>query len=1231
MIKRLLLLPLLLCSTLLAERNPLDNAEAQTNVDMATFGLDNVGSASVDVDSNGATLTAGGVDVLLASDDVITPDMVLSTGQSDEYCLTYEATGDTWEWAACAAGGTDDQDLTVTAGGADDSVIDIEDGTDVTISGSTYIDVTEAASTITIAGDISAMEGAITLSNLQGSVTDGQVPDDLTIAAGASVSIEAAEISDLNGGTDITADLEEETHATEHENGGADEISVAGLSGQLADGQLSAVSKNSGATVGTRSVINLIEGTNITLTVTDDAGGDEVDVTIDAGGGGTDDQDLTVTAGGSNDSVIDIEDGTDVTISGTTEILVTEAASTITVGHADLDGGQADVDNSGTTVVQDIGFDGLGHVDSVVSADLGAHTTDTFVTNKDSHDHAGGDGAQIDHGGLGGLTDDDHSQYVLVDGSRDPDFTGAVSIESATPDLILDDSDASQSPGRIRVNLDTLNIAFDIDENGSFETTVLDLTDAGNVDFLGTITAGSGDVAITQADGDLVASALALNDLTEDSAITSGDFIPYWDTTEGAVNKVDLDDLPGGSETNDLESVATSAGDAEVFVGTGADAGAYITGLAACAADEKIEYVPGSPDTFTCEAIGSLVEADISDLSHTTDTNLTQEEVEDFAGALIKDGTGTHTGIAVTYQDATGDVDFVVDHDAASNFDSDEHFTQAAISITESQISDLSHTTDTNADTACSGTTTYLDGEGNCDDISGVYEPAGITESDISDLVHTSPAGSDTEIQYNNSGSFGATENFYWTGTNVVLTSPSDSANNAFYLARARVGPAAVQADDVLADISFLGYDTAYSGSALIRAVAAANHGSGGDVTDSPGKLLFYTVADGSSSLVEALTINSDQTITFDQYDCTGNANGGVLTADANGNISCADDDSAAGGGDEVLIDGTGVSDASGVDLIGGSNGIDIAFNAGASPDTATFNFDVAEAEADIETAIDTLANLTSVQSLAITLADAGADAVLGWDDTASAYENLTAGEVLAIVGGTANDFDGSGDVTIVEADISDLSHTTDTGPSPDCSGTTTYQDGEGNCDDISSVYEPAGITEADISDLVHTVPELYIDAGAMLPKDTSGAEAYSEEYATNDINLDYYLFAGDAVEGVQFKFALPVGWDASITYVAYWDAANGASAADGVTWGLACNSISNDDAIDAALGTRVDVDDTVIAVGDLHVSAESGAVTIGGSPAAGHLVFCEPTRQVGDANDDMVEEAKLLGILINK
>lgn len=44
------------------------------------------------------------------------------------------------------------------------------------------------------------------------------------------------------------------------------------------------VRKNSGANVGTRRRLNFIEGTGITLTVADDAGNEEVDITIDASG-----------------------------------------------------------------------------------------------------------------------------------------------------------------------------------------------------------------------------------------------------------------------------------------------------------------------------------------------------------------------------------------------------------------------------------------------------------------------------------------------------------------------------------------------------------------------------------------------------------------------------------------------------------------------------------------------------------------------------------------------------------------------------------------------------------------------------------------------------------------------------------------------------------------------------------------------------------------------------------
>ncbi len=43
------------------------------------------------------------------------------------------------------------------------------------------------------------------------------------------------------------------------------------------------IRKNSGAIVGTRRLLNFIEGANITLTIVDDGPGDEVDITIVAG------------------------------------------------------------------------------------------------------------------------------------------------------------------------------------------------------------------------------------------------------------------------------------------------------------------------------------------------------------------------------------------------------------------------------------------------------------------------------------------------------------------------------------------------------------------------------------------------------------------------------------------------------------------------------------------------------------------------------------------------------------------------------------------------------------------------------------------------------------------------------------------------------------------------------------------------------------------------------------
>lgn len=81
-----------------------------------------IGSASTTI-LNLTTDGTGNAEVVLPNDSV-GPNELFTTGQTDEYCLTYETTGTTWEWQTCGSGGgstwnalTDPAgDLTLTMG-----------------------------------------------------------------------------------------------------------------------------------------------------------------------------------------------------------------------------------------------------------------------------------------------------------------------------------------------------------------------------------------------------------------------------------------------------------------------------------------------------------------------------------------------------------------------------------------------------------------------------------------------------------------------------------------------------------------------------------------------------------------------------------------------------------------------------------------------------------------------------------------------------------------------------------------------------------------------------------------------------------------------------------------------------------------------------------------------------------------------------------------------------------
>lgn len=160
----------------------------------------------------------------------------------------------------------------------------------------------------------------------------------------------------------------------------------------------------------------------------------------------------------------------------------------------------------------------------------------------------------------------------------------------------------------------------------------------------------------------------------------------------------------------------------------------------------------------------------------------------------------------------------------------------------------------------------------------------------------------------------------------------------------------------------------------------------------------------------------------------------------------------------------------------------------------------------------------------------------------------------------------------------------------------------------------------------------IIIDAASMIPCTTNGALQGTKEYGTNDIDLDYFAFdSGATEERVQFKLKMPENWDRGTIKAKFdWSSDTGSTAGDTVEWGIKAGALSNDDAIDTALGTPQVVTDTLLANNgtDLQVSGATPALTVGGTPALGDMIIFEVYRNT-DGTDDMAEDAFLFGVTL--
>jgi hypothetical protein len=155
----------------------------------------------------------------------------------------------------------------------------------------------------------------------------------------------------------------------------------------------------------------------------------------------------------------------------------------------------------------------------------------------------------------------------------------------------------------------------------------------------------------------------------------------------------------------------------------------------------------------------------------------------------------------------------------------------------------------------------------------------------------------------------------------------------------------------------------------------------------------------------------------------------------------------------------------------------------------------------------------------------------------------------------------------------------------------------------------------------------IYVPANAMNPTESNGcASIAAVETTSGRPDMQVLDFDKDSDEFAQFTVAFPKSWNlGTVTYQVFW---SGIAATTEVDWMVDAVAMNDNETIDVAYGTAIVVTDAAQgAVEELLVSAESGAVTIAGTPADNDLCYFRIGRDV--SGDDMAGDARLHGVKI--
>jgi hypothetical protein len=157
-------------------------------------------------------------------------------------------------------------------------------------------------------------------------------------------------------------------------------------------------------------------------------------------------------------------------------------------------------------------------------------------------------------------------------------------------------------------------------------------------------------------------------------------------------------------------------------------------------------------------------------------------------------------------------------------------------------------------------------------------------------------------------------------------------------------------------------------------------------------------------------------------------------------------------------------------------------------------------------------------------------------------------------------------------------------------------------------------------------IQDLYVGSEEMYPTFVSGCAAIVTSYLP-PATVRTLDFDAATEENAQYTFSLPRTWDNSpIQTKVYWTVSGSESGS--VVWGVKAAAYSTGFSLTSSFSTEYLVSSSITS-SNLNVTPYTAYISPSGSVQTGSLIIINVARKVNDSNDNLVADAKLIGISI--